>query len=208
MKTIFFFFSLLLLATGLNAQRDQFTVEVDGLGCPFCAYGLEANFKEVPGITKIKIDLEGGILRFEVPAANKLSTEAVQKQVTNAGYTARHISVKRADGQIEEMEVAPTMPAQINVDSQDNNSDVVALNIAVGGSCDMCKERIESTAMGIEGVQSANWDLASKTLSLRMSPGASAQAVQHALAMAGHDTPIAKADKKTYKALPMCCQYR
>ena len=209
MKTIFLFLSLLLLSTGLHAQRDQFTVGVDGLGCPFCAYGLEANFKEVPGITKIKIDLEGGILRFEVPSANALTLVAVQTQVKNAGYTARSIEARRADGKTEKLDIAPaSQEAPALVEALDSNG-LLAMQFPVGGSCDMCKERIEATALGVAGVQAAQWDLASQTLQVRLSPGVgSPQAVQHAIALAGHDTPIAKADKKTYKALPMCCHYR
>ena len=28
-------------------DRDQFEVQVDGLGCPFCAYGLEKSLKNL-----------------------------------------------------------------------------------------------------------------------------------------------------------------
>ena len=41
---------ILLMGFTLNAQnskdRDSFEIQVDGLGCPFCAYGLEKKFKE------------------------------------------------------------------------------------------------------------------------------------------------------------------
>ena len=54
---IIIFLSIFLLGTTnqLNAQSktmDEFTVQVDGLGCPFCAYGLEKKFKEFKGIKK------------------------------------------------------------------------------------------------------------------------------------------------------------
>ena len=207
MKTIFFFLSLLLLSTTLPAQRDQFTVQVDGLGCPFCAYGLEANFKEVPAITKIKIDLEGGILRFETPTANALSIAKVQEQVTNSGYTARKIEVLRADGKTEVQEFAASPTKEMAMD--DSKGASAGKQIVVGGKCAMCKERIEATALGVKGVKAAEWEASTQTLSLQFDPEmGNATAVQHALAQAGHDTPIAKSSKKTYKALPACCHYR
>jgi periplasmic mercuric ion binding protein len=209
MKTISIFFTLFLLTVTLHAQRDQFTVGVDGLGCPFCAYGLEANFKEVPGISKIKIDLEGGILRFEIPAINALSLVAVQEKVKNAGYTARKVDVRRTDGRTETLDLAPMPQQDISAPAAATNDSVVSLSVAVGGSCDMCKERIEAAAMAVVGVVSAEWksDAQMLFLTFRSGPG-TGQAVQHALALAGHDTPIAKSDKKTYKALPGCCHYR
>lgn len=207
MKTIFFFLSLLFLATALPAQRDQFTVQVDGLGCPFCAYGLEANFKEVPAITKIKIDLKGGILRFETPATHALAIQQVQAQVTNAGYTARKIEVRRADGKTEVQEFAASATQEMAMDHSEGDS--ARNKFVVGGKCAMCKERIEAIALGVQGVKAAEWEASTQTLVLQFDPGTDhAAAVQHALAQAGHDTPIAKADKKTYRALPACCYYR
>ena len=48
--------------------KDKFMVQVDGLGCPFCAYGLEKKFKEFKGIKNVKIDIETGDFSFSYPA--------------------------------------------------------------------------------------------------------------------------------------------
>ena len=77
--------------------------------------------------------------------------------------------------------------------------------LGVKGSCEMCKERIEKTAKGINGVQTASWDLNTKQLHLGFDPSlTSADAVAKAVAKAGHDTDNYKADKATYDALPDC----
>ena len=56
MKTIIIsIFSFLMLGSSLAfAQKsmDDLQVQVDGLGCPFCAYGLEKKFKEFKGCIK------------------------------------------------------------------------------------------------------------------------------------------------------------
>lgn len=78
-----------------------------------------------------------------------------------------------------------------------------------GGSCDMCKERIETAAKGVSGVRSALWDREKQMIHLQLDPSeTSADAVAKAIAAAGHDTDKYKAVKAVYDALPGCCKYR
>ncbi|MCZ6677304.1 MAG: hypothetical protein O7E52_08645 [Candidatus Poribacteria bacterium] len=37
-----------------HAQLRQIQLRVDGLACPFCAYGLEKNVKALKGVKKLK----------------------------------------------------------------------------------------------------------------------------------------------------------
>ena len=76
MKNIFIILiALLLSATSTYAQRDEVTAVVEGLGCPFCAYGLEKKFKKVKGIKHVKILIEEGIFTFSVPSETELQVE-------------------------------------------------------------------------------------------------------------------------------------
>jgi copper chaperone CopZ len=78
-----------------------------------------------------------------------------------------------------------------------------------GGSCGMCRTRIERTAVAVEGVQSAKWDRATQTLKIEFNSDlTSSDAVQVAIAAVGHDTDDHKADDAVYKKLPGCCKYR
>ena len=43
-------FSLILAATGVLATPPAYQLHVDGLACPFCAYGLEKKLGAVPGV--------------------------------------------------------------------------------------------------------------------------------------------------------------
>ena len=80
---------------------------------------------------------------------------------------------------------------------------------AVRGSCDMCKERIETAAKGVSGVRSAHWDREKQMIHLQLDPSeTSADAVAKAIAAAVHDTDKYKAVKAVYDALPGCCKYR
>lgn len=81
--------------------------------------------------------------------------------------------------------------------------------LKVQGLCEMCKDRIEKTAKGINGVYSAVWDLKSRELHFDFDKDkTSIDAISKAIAAVGHDTEKHKADDKVYEALPACCKYR
>src|SRR6476620_3516719 len=87
-------------------------------------------------------------------------------------------------------------------------SSSVNTSFKVAGVCIQCKHRIEK-ALKIKGVQSAQWDIPSHTLSLTYDPSLiSLDQVHHKLAEAGHDTELEKAKEDAYNALPECCHYR
>lgn len=102
-KIIMMLFLGLISATTVQAQkeRDNFKIQVDGLGCPFCAYGLEKKFKEFKGIKNVAIDIETGDFTFTYPAEKKLTLLQIEQQVKEAGYTPVTIRITRANGEIE-----------------------------------------------------------------------------------------------------------
>ena len=197
--TVFAFTSI---TSNVNAQsdRDQFEMQVAGLGCPFCAYGLEKKFKEFKGIKDVKIEMETGQFNFSYPADKKLSLEDVENQVDKAGYTAVTTKIVRADGDIEE--------SKQNITELTTESEIVNKDIFVSGNCGMCKARIEKTAKNVNGVVSASWDKDNKMLKIEFdSSQTSIGEVSEAVAKAGHDTKYSKAEDDVYNELPGCCQY-
>lgn len=79
----------------------------------------------------------------------------------------------------------------------------------VSGNCELCKKRIEKAAKSVKGVKSASWDAKTKKIHVEFdSMKISADAIQKAIAKAGHDTEKFKADDNTYNELPECCKYR
>lgn len=80
---------------------------------------------------------------------------------------------------------------------------------AAKGACEMCKQRIETAAKSVAGVQSARWELANQTIHLQYNPTeTSVDAISKAIAKVGHDTEHDKANQAVYDKLPACCQYR
>ena len=80
--------------------------------------------------------------------------------------------------------------------------------LKVSGNCDMCKSRIEKAAK-LDGVSKAEWNSTDKILAVTYDPAkTNLDQIGKKLASVGHDNEKAKADDKSYSALPSCCKYR
>ena len=203
MKTIVLFFSLLVLGSTVafgQKSMDAFEVQVDGLGCPFCAYGLEKKFKEFKGIKDVKIDIETGDFSFQYPAEKSLSLAAVVQQVEKAGYTPIKTVISRANGLVETD--APLAAVDQGV------AGVVSEKMFVAGNCEMCEARILKATSRLQGVAQAAWNSKTKILDISFDANVlDRQSISKAIAAAGHDTKDHKASGETYDGLPMCCKY-
>jgi len=94
----------LLLITGLlfmapvislSAQEvglETATIAVDGLSCPFCAYGLEKNLKKVSGVKAVKIDMKTGKATVALKPDAQVDDQTLRQAVKKAGFTARDIT--------------------------------------------------------------------------------------------------------------------
>lgn len=72
----------------------------------------------------------------------------------------------------------------------------------------MCKERIETAALTVAGINRAVWNQEKELLELETDPEKySREKLQSKLAREGHDTPEVKASKAAYDQLHSCCKY-
>ncbi|UJH66320.1 heavy-metal-associated domain-containing protein [Allomuricauda sp. SCSIO 65647] len=79
----------------------------------------------------------------------------------------------------------------------------------VDGKCDMCKNRIEKAALGVDGVKYAVWDIPTHQLSLVVDERkTNAMEIKSALVAVGHDTKELKATQEAYDNIHPCCRYR
>jgi len=79
----------------------------------------------------------------------------------------------------------------------------------VSGNCDMCKDRIEKTALSVKGVETASWDAGTGKLTVDYnSDSASPDLILQAITTAGHDNERFRAADEVYNSLPSCCHYR
>lgn len=82
------------------------------------------------------------------------------------------------------------------------------LSFGVRGNCGMCKTTIEKAANGVEGVESANWDVDKKKIDVSFdSSKTDAMAIHKAIAASGYDTEKVAGSEEAYNGLPGCCKY-
>ncbi len=79
-------------------------------------------------------------------------------------------------------------------------------SFTVKGNCNMCKERIESTARKA-GAKTAVYSVDLQTLTIETDNAVSADEILKEVADAGHDNEKFKASESSYQALPDCCHY-
>jgi len=79
-------------AAPLEAPRVYVKIQVDGLACPFCAYGLEKKLKKMPGIQELNISIKGGYVTFSLSQKDEHTEEQLRQLVKEAGFTARGIT--------------------------------------------------------------------------------------------------------------------
>jgi len=78
--------AMLLPATAFAAQT-QYQLLVDGLACPFCAYGIEKELTQTEGLESIDIDINAGTVTVTM-ADGAIFTEAQADQIVkDAGFT-------------------------------------------------------------------------------------------------------------------------
>jgi copper chaperone len=79
----------LIASTSALADGTQYRMRVDGLACPYCAYGIEKNLKKIDGVEKIEVDLDKGLVIVDVASGATLTDEQMVKLFTDAGFTFR-----------------------------------------------------------------------------------------------------------------------
>ncbi len=96
---LLFIIGLLLTAplTIVSAQDAAFQsviIQVDGLSCPFCAYGLEKNLKKVAGVGSVDIDMKAGQAIVQIEQGVDVTDDTLRQAIKKAGFTARNITRK------------------------------------------------------------------------------------------------------------------
>lgn len=87
-----------------ETDKTYIKIRVDGMSCPFCAYGLEKKIKKIPGAKNVTIQLKKGEVTFDVPVNKEPTKEKLQKVVKEAGFTPKEITYAKTPFKIKENE--------------------------------------------------------------------------------------------------------
>lgn len=66
-------------------------LRVDGMVCPFCAYGLEKRLEEVPSIDAVLIRVSDGVVQIRTKKDMELTDQALKEAVKKSGFTLTEI---------------------------------------------------------------------------------------------------------------------
>lgn len=94
---------LVLIPRGVHAKdqiNEQTTVivRVDGLSCPFCAFGLEKHLKNLEGAEEVTLFIKRGIAEIRLREGAVLPEDTIRQAVLDAGFTPRQITYRTAEG--------------------------------------------------------------------------------------------------------------
>ncbi len=75
-----------------NSAPQQVEVRVDGVACPFCAFGLEKRIGHLEGVRDVKIEVKAGKAIVSLKEGATVSEAALRQAVKEAGFTAKEIT--------------------------------------------------------------------------------------------------------------------
>lgn len=88
------------LAGPALAQESNavYTIQADGLACPFCAYGIEKQLSAIEGVASVETDIKSGTVTVTMKEGAALDEKVARKAVERAGFTMRGFKHKGAGG--------------------------------------------------------------------------------------------------------------
>ena len=81
--------TLLAWSAPILAASHAYRLYVDGLACPFCAYGVEKNILALDGVEKLDIDMAGSFITVVMETGSVLEEETAKQAVDDSGFTLR-----------------------------------------------------------------------------------------------------------------------
>ncbi len=76
-------------AAAAEAVKPVYELGVNGLGCPFCAYGVEKRLHAVKGVDRVEIDLKRGVAAVTMAEGATLDEDTAKQAVEDAGFDLR-----------------------------------------------------------------------------------------------------------------------
>ncbi len=80
---------LIALAGVARAAPPAYALGVDGLACPFCAYGIEKQLHKLDGVARIDIDIARGQVLVRLTEGSVLDEATARAAIERAGFTLR-----------------------------------------------------------------------------------------------------------------------
>jgi len=91
---------LILFAIPANAGFRSAQLSVNGLSCPFCAFGIEKKLLDVPGVLDVEVFLDEGRVALTFEGDSEATVNDLEQAVRKAGFELSGLSLE-TDGEIQ-----------------------------------------------------------------------------------------------------------
>lgn len=184
-------------------QTDTTTVFVDGI-CGMCKDRIEEAALTVRGVIEADWNVDTRMLTVAAKS-KRFDLDRLHETISGVGHDT------------EKMEASDEAYNSLHDCCRYRDPWLVAghrdygktITLWVDGICGMCQDRIEAAVGAVDGVEAAQWDIASRELMVFVNTEDFAEQLLHqAVAAAGHDTRQVTASDEAYNSLHGCCKYR
>lgn len=79
------------ISPSITLEGATVILKVDGLTCPFCAYGLEKRLKELSAVDAVLILVSDGLVQLRLTEDTRLEDKDLASVVDRAGFTLTEI---------------------------------------------------------------------------------------------------------------------
>lgn len=83
-----------LLAGPVAGQVVRATVEVQGMSCPFCAFGVEKRLRKVDGVSAIAVAMNESLATLEAGEGKSIDLSGIPEAVRKAGFTPGRVEAE------------------------------------------------------------------------------------------------------------------
>ena len=80
---------MLFAATAALADSRVYKLYVDGLACPFCAYGVEKHVGGLDNVKSVEILIDEGIVAVTMVPGKTLDEAKAKQAISDSGFTLR-----------------------------------------------------------------------------------------------------------------------
>jgi len=85
--------TILMFYQPVYAEIQSVEMQVDGMTCPFCVYGIEKKLKALGEVTDASSNLKTGIVDIEIKKDAALDIEKLNKAIIESGFTPGKIRI-------------------------------------------------------------------------------------------------------------------
>ena len=80
---------LFLSGAVLADPQEVLEIDIDGMTCAFCVYGVEKNLGKLPGVEQVQVSLESNKARIVMRAGETADETLIRETIRDAGFTPR-----------------------------------------------------------------------------------------------------------------------